>query len=80
MVGPVDEFPCPFEEYTTRVLPEWIDLNGHMNNARYLSMVDLALMTIFIRSGFGRLRGADRNQCKRSVLHSLSGWIAGCFG
>jgi len=35
MVGPVDEFPCPFEEYTTRVLPEWIDLNGHMNMAYY---------------------------------------------
>ena len=31
----VKEFPCPFEEYTTRVLPEWIDLNGHMNMAYY---------------------------------------------
>jgi acyl-CoA thioester hydrolase len=29
------DFPCPFEEYTTRVLPEWIDLNGHLNMAYY---------------------------------------------
>jgi acyl-CoA thioester hydrolase len=29
------EFPCPFEEYETSVLPEWIDVNGHMNMAYY---------------------------------------------
>jgi acyl-CoA thioesterase FadM len=47
-------------ELTFRVLPNDIDINGHMNNARYLSMVDLALMTLFIRSGFARLCIAKR--------------------
>ena len=42
-------------ELELRVLPGDLDLNGHMNNARYLAMVDLALMTLFIRSGFGKL-------------------------
>jgi acyl-CoA thioesterase FadM len=42
-------------ELELRVLPTDIDLNGHMNNARYLAMVDLALMTLFIRSGFSKL-------------------------
>jgi acyl-CoA thioesterase FadM len=42
-------------ELSLCVLPTDLDLNGHMNNARYLSMVDLALMTLFIRSGFGKL-------------------------
>ena len=37
------------------VLPTDLDLNGHMNNGRYLTMVDLALATVFIRSGFARL-------------------------
>jgi acyl-CoA thioester hydrolase len=36
------DFPCPFEEYTTRVLLEWIDLNGHMNMAYYGVVFDRA--------------------------------------
>lgn len=42
-------------EFDLRVWPTDLDLNGHMNNGRYLTMVDLALATIFIRSGFARL-------------------------
>ena len=42
-------------ELELRVWPNDLDLNGHMNNGRYLTMVDLALMAVFIRSGFGRL-------------------------
>jgi acyl-CoA thioesterase FadM len=42
------------------VLPNDLDLNGHMNNGRYLTMVDLALATVFIRSGFARLCLARR--------------------
>ncbi|MFT4116073.1 thioesterase family protein [Bradyrhizobium sp.] len=30
-----EEFPCPFERYETDILPEWIDINGHMNMAYY---------------------------------------------
>ncbi len=42
-------------ELGLRVLPTDLDLNGHMNNGRYLTLVDLALATLFIRSGFARL-------------------------
>ena len=42
-------------ELALRVLPTDLDLNGHMNNGRYLTLVDLGLVTVFIRSGFARL-------------------------
>jgi acyl-CoA thioesterase FadM len=42
-------------ELGLRVLPTDLDLNGHMNNGRYLTIVDLGLVTMFIRSGFARL-------------------------
>jgi acyl-CoA thioester hydrolase len=35
-----NEFPCPFEKYETDVLPEWIDVNGHMNMAYYCVVFD----------------------------------------
>ena len=35
-----------------RVLPNDLDINVHMNNGRYLTMVDLGLMEFFSRSGF----------------------------
>ena len=37
------------------MLPNDLDLNGHMNNGRYLTLVDLGLVTMFVRSGFARL-------------------------
>jgi acyl-CoA thioesterase FadM len=42
-------------ELTLHVLPNDLDLNGHMNNGRYLTIVDLGLVTMFLRSGFARL-------------------------
>lgn len=36
---------------TLRVLPNDLDLNGHMNNGRYLTVVDLLLVEYFIRTG-----------------------------
>jgi acyl-CoA thioesterase FadM len=38
-----------------RVLPNDLDINGHMNNGRYLTIVDLALLEFFIRTGFARV-------------------------
>ena len=35
-----------------RVLPNDIDVNGHMNNGRYLTLIDLMLVEYFIRLGF----------------------------
>ncbi len=34
------------------VLPNDVDLNGHMNNGRYLTVVDLALVEYMTRAGF----------------------------
>jgi Thioesterase-like superfamily len=39
-------------ECTFRVLPNDIDINSHMNNGRYMTMVDLMLMEYFVRIGF----------------------------
>jgi acyl-CoA thioesterase FadM len=37
---------------TLRVLPNDLDINGHMNNGRYLTVVDLLLIEYFVRTGF----------------------------
>ncbi|MBV8030198.1 MAG: thioesterase family protein [Betaproteobacteria bacterium] len=47
-------------ELRLRVLPNDLDLNGHVNNGRYLTLVDLGLATLFVRSGFLRLCLARR--------------------
>jgi acyl-CoA thioesterase FadM len=39
-------------ERSMRVLPNDIDINGHMNNGRYMTLVDLMLVEYFIRIGF----------------------------
>lgn len=39
-------------ERTLRVLPNDLDVNGHMNNGRYLTLIDLVLVEYFVRSGF----------------------------
>jgi acyl-CoA thioesterase FadM len=42
-------------ERSLRVLPNDIDLNGHMNNGRYLTLLDLMLVEYFVRLGFARV-------------------------
>ena len=42
-------------ERSLRVLPNDLDLNGHMNNGRYLTVVDLMLVEYFARTGFARV-------------------------
>lgn len=39
-------------ERTLRVLPNDMDANGHMNNGRYLTLIDLMLVEYFVRTGF----------------------------
>ncbi|SDZ52650.1 Acyl-CoA thioesterase FadM [Variovorax sp. YR266] len=39
-------------ERQLRVLPNDLDINGHMNNGRYLTVVDLMLVEYFVRTGF----------------------------
>jgi acyl-CoA thioesterase FadM len=42
-------------ERRLRVWPGDIDINGHMNNGRYLTIIDLMLVEYFVRSGFARV-------------------------
>jgi len=42
-------------ERSFRVLPNDLDVNGHMNNGRYLTVVDLMLIEFFVRTGFARV-------------------------
>jgi acyl-CoA thioesterase FadM len=39
-------------ERRLRVLPNDLDVNGHMNNGRYLTVIDLMLVEYFVRTGF----------------------------
>jgi acyl-CoA thioesterase FadM len=39
-------------ERQMRVLPNDLDINGHMNNGRYLTLIDLMLVEYFVRIGF----------------------------
>lgn len=39
-------------ERQLRVLPNDLDINGHMNNGRYLTIIDLMLVEYFVRTGF----------------------------
>jgi acyl-CoA thioesterase FadM len=41
-------------ERRLRVLPSDLDVNGHMNNGRYLTLVDLMLVEYFVRTGFAK--------------------------
>lgn len=41
-------------ERRLRVWPGDLDLNAHMNNGRYLTILDLALVEFFVRTGFAR--------------------------
>ncbi|MDP3820627.1 MAG: acyl-CoA thioesterase [Burkholderiales bacterium] len=40
---------------TLRVLPNDLDINGHMNNGRYLTIIDLMLVEYFVRTGFAAM-------------------------
>jgi acyl-CoA thioesterase FadM len=42
-------------ERQLRVLPNDLDINGHMNNGRYLTLIDLMLVEYFVRIGFARV-------------------------
>jgi acyl-CoA thioester hydrolase len=46
--------PAPFDCYRGEVLPEWIDLNGHMNLAYYTVLFDYASDLLFDTIGIGR--------------------------
>ncbi len=45
-ISPLEEISLPL-----RILPNDLDLNGHLNNGRYLLLLDLASLALFLRSG-----------------------------
>jgi acyl-CoA thioesterase FadM len=47
--------PGAWLERRLRVLPSDLDVNGHMNNGRYLTLVDLMLVEYFVRTGFAKV-------------------------
>ncbi len=53
--------PAPFDRYQGEVLPEWIDLNGHMNLAYYTVLFDCATDLLFETIGIGRDYKATTN-------------------
>jgi acyl-CoA thioesterase FadM len=42
-------------ERQLRVLPNDLDINAHMNNGRYLTVIDLLLIEFFVRTGFAHI-------------------------
>ena len=46
--------PAPFDRFEGEVLPEWIDLNGHMNLAYYTVLFDYATDLLFDALDLGR--------------------------
>ncbi|MBI3810652.1 MAG: thioesterase family protein [Nitrospirae bacterium] len=49
-LGPLDESVHAF-----RVWPHDLDVNGHMNNGRYLTIMDLGRVDLILRTGLGRM-------------------------
>lgn len=45
-----------------RVWPTDLDINVHMNNARYLALMDLGRLDMILRSGMGRVVWRDKLQ------------------
>jgi acyl-CoA thioester hydrolase len=45
---------APFDRYRGEVVPEWIDLNGHMNLAYYTVLFDYATDLLFETIGIGK--------------------------
>lgn len=48
------DYSSPLAVYETRCKPEWIDFNGHMNVAHYLSIFDLATDAFLESMGLGQ--------------------------
>ncbi len=53
--------PAPFDCYRGEVVPEWIDLNGHMNLAYYTVLFDYATDLLFETIGIGRAYKRETN-------------------
>lgn len=52
-----------------RVLPNDIDINGHLNNGRYLTLLDLCSVALFIRTG--TFRQMFKHKCRPIIGGSI---------
>lgn len=66
-------------ERRLRVWPGDLDINGHMNNGRYLTIIDLMLVEYFVRSGFARamLKAGWRPMSGGAVITYRKGLMPG---
>jgi acyl-CoA thioester hydrolase len=57
------EIPVPFKEPVSKVMPEWLDENDHMNVAYYLMAFDNAFYSVYRSWGvdFGAIEQAGRS-------------------
>ncbi len=63
---------APFTGHTAQVLPEWIDENGHMNLAFYVTVFDGATDLLWEAIGLGRgYRQATGNGTFAAEIHIL---------
>ena len=53
MISPNTPIPTPFECASVKVLPAWIDGNGHMNVAYYLKAFDIGFDAAYDALGLG---------------------------
>ncbi|EDQ05308.1 L-carnitine dehydrogenase [Sulfitobacter indolifex] len=49
----MSETPAPFRSSEMKVLPEWIDFNGHLNMAYYNVLFDQGVDQAYAQIGFG---------------------------
>ncbi|MGH7043456.1 MAG: thioesterase family protein, partial [Acetobacteraceae bacterium] len=62
----------PLPQHETRVRPEWIDSNGHMNLACYVVVFDQATDAMFNALGIGTAyRARSGNSCFVAETHTL---------
>jgi acyl-CoA thioester hydrolase len=62
----------PLPQHETRVRPEWIDSNGHMNLAYYVVVFDQATDVVFDALGIGTAyRARSGNSCFVAETHTV---------
>lgn len=61
----------PLAASVRRVLPEWIDYNGHMNVAYYMLAIDQSLDEIFDELGMGARLARERGMGPMALVNQI---------
>jgi acyl-CoA thioester hydrolase len=62
---------APLRSSVQRVLPEWIDYNGHMNVAYYVLAIDKAMDDIFEQLGMGLALVRERRMGPMALVNQI---------